>query len=165
MKFKPKFLNVFSIAGILFFISCQKENVSPNLEKVGKQNIRTIADAKSIALQYYTGGAKSKASTKSNTEVKPTINEVQALTSDMLNSTGLSYAKTKSSSSGDTLLYYVDFSGEKGGMIVSRNTQCEPVLAIFDEGDFSFQNVLQNTDNNLGALSFILSAVDYTAIF
>lgn len=161
MKFKPKFLDIFGIAGILFFISCQKENVSPNLEKVGKQNIRTIADAKSVALQYYTGSAKSKATTKSDTDVKPTINEVQVLTSDMLNSTGLSYAKTKSSSSGDTLLYYVDFSGEKGGMIVSRNTQCEPVLAIFDEGDFSFQNVLQNTDTNLGALSFILSAVDY----
>ncbi len=30
-------------------------------------------------------------------------------------------------------------------MIISRNTQCEPVLAIFDEGDFSFQNLLQNT--------------------
>ncbi|MCW8312534.1 C10 family peptidase [Sphingobacterium sp. InxBP1] len=154
-------LSFLGIIGLTLFASCQKENVSIITNQTEKPAIRSVTDAKNIALQYYKSSINSKASTKASTEVVPTINDVQVLTSDMLISNGLTYARTKSSSTGDTLLYYVNFSDAKGGMILSRNTECQPVLAIFDEGNFSFQNVLQNTDINLGALSFILSAVDY----
>lgn len=154
-------LSFLGIIGLTLFASCQKENVSIITNQTEKPAIRSITDAKNIALQYYKSSINSKASTKASTEVVPTINDVQVLTSDMLSSSGLTYARTKSSSTGDTLLYYVNFSDAKGGMILSRNTECQPVLAIFDEGNFSFQNILQNTDINLGALSFILSAVDY----
>jgi len=154
-------LSFLGIIGLTLFASCQKENVSIITNQTERPAIRSVTDAKNIALQYYKSSINSKASTKASTEVVPTINDVQVLTSDMLSSNGLTYSRTKSSSTSDTLLYYVNFSDAKGGMILSRNTECQPVLAIFDEGNFSFQNVLQNTDINLGALSFILSAVDY----
>ncbi|MFZ4261513.1 C10 family peptidase [Sphingobacterium sp. HJSM2_6] len=154
-------LSFLGIIGLTLFASCQKENVSIITNQTDRPAIRSVTDAKNIALQYYKSSINSKARTKASTEVVPTIDDVQVLTSDMLSSNGLTYARTKNSSTGDTLLYYVNFSDAKGGMILSRNTECQPVLAIFDEGNFSFQNVLQNTDMNLGALSFILSAVDY----
>lgn len=162
MKISKCLSHIFlALLGIALFASCQKESITPIVEKVQEKKIRTIADIKRIAIQYNKETGYSKTGTKSSSVVEPSINDVQVLTSDMLNSSGLSYAKTKSSSTGDTLLYYVNFSNAKGGMVLSRNTKCEPVLAIFDEGDFSFQNVLSNADKNLGALSFILSAVDY----
>ncbi|MGB3063143.1 C10 family peptidase [Sphingobacterium thalpophilum] len=111
---------------------------------------------------YNTINKKGKASnsTKSSNDTPSKIS-VSVLTTEMLAKNNATLSRSINSATGDTLLYYVSFSEKEGGMVVSRNESCEPVLAILDEGNFSFTKILNNPNQNLGALSFILSAVDY----
>lgn len=163
MKLKSNLLFILSVVGIGLISSCQKENTTAFIEPDKKAVIRTVEEAKNIAINYYRGtGKKAKANSSTRTnEITSNDLDVTALTSAMLSGNEYSFARSTNSTTGDTLLYYVNFSKEEGGMILSRNSACEPVLAILDEGDFSFKKLLDHADQNLGALSFILSAVDY----
>jgi len=66
----------------------------------------------------------------------------------------------KQKTSSDTLLYYVGLPGN-GGMLLSGNEDSTPLLAILDDENFSFKDVLSDTENNEGVLSFLLTAAEY----
>jgi len=66
----------------------------------------------------------------------------------------------KQKSSNDTLLYYAGLPGN-GGMLLSGNEDSTPLLAILDDENFSFKEVLSDTENNEGVLSFLLTAAEY----
>lgn len=133
--------------------SCSKNNLSI-VQDQKKAEIRTMQEAKSIASNYLP--KRSEKSLKgSQTFSGP--GEFQALTVNMLKGAQINFSGA--SATGDTLLYYVP--NEEGGMILSRNKACLPVLAILDNKGFSFERVLNNKQENLGILSFLLSALDY----
>ncbi|WP_411971585.1 C10 family peptidase [Sphingobacterium sp. Lzh-3] len=132
---------------------CSK-NDFPVIENQKNVEIRTIIEAKSLASNYQL--LHSENPLKANKSFSST-GKVQALTVGMLQGAQVNF--NGKSSTGDTLLYYVP--NEDGGMIVSRNKACLPVLAILDNNDFSFENILNNKQENIGIFSFLLSALDY----
>jgi len=127
---------------------------------------RTVDEIKELALSFY--GIMGK-DVDLNASVVPdksqlsldvfTLDQIFGNNDSKLDAVA-SIDKSEQKSSNDTLLYYVGLPGN-GGMLLSGNEDSTPLLAILDDENFSFKEVLSDTKNNEGVLSFLLTAAEY----
>ncbi|KGE14506.1 C10 family peptidase [Sphingobacterium deserti] len=153
---KTKKLIVLLFGGLFLYTSCQKEspyndsqlNPSAYAEKI---NVRSQKEVESVVSNLFLTRTKL---TKSSTNPSERTNlHISALTTE-----GLGDRRAEN----DTLLFLVKNTGLSNSVVVSANTDCEPVIAIFDNENISINDlVLDTTDINNPFMPILLSAIEY----
>jgi len=130
---------------------------------------RSVDEVKELALQFYGMlGEKTDFNASATTPQKSqleldvfTLNQISGDESDSETIASINKNfEPKKKPANDTLLYYVGFPNS-GGVILSGNEDSTPLLAVLDDENFSFKDVLSDTENNEGILSFLLTAAEY----
>jgi len=128
---------------------------------------RSVDEIKELALYFYDNlGEENELKASVETPPQKSSLSIDVFTLDQISdeednskfSASINGKPTKPKN--DTLLYYVGFQGN-GGMLLSGNEESTPLLAILDDGDFSFKEVLSDPEKNEGILAFLSTAAEY----
>ncbi len=136
-----------------FFIGCNNEEsiLDPITEiKTEVEANRAIRSTEDVE-QIINSLEKLQNITRSHSEIT-----IKPLTTHSVSN----FTTRSSSTEIDTLLYIVD--GTYNDVIISANVKCDPIIAIFDNPDFSIWNEINNpTEENAGMLTLVENAMIY----
>ncbi len=146
IKFTPM-KNKFLLLGVVLFSSCTDRNPILTtsdedfiITKVALDEIRSIDDAIVIALDV--ASINSQPSSRNDVSIANVVVVNQA---------------SNSRSSEDTLFYAVNYTNERGYALISANRNCDPVLAVVENGEFTSEDDIENPGMKL----FLNSAKNY----
>lgn len=142
---------------VLALFSCVKEhdvdlpNAALRTNTNEKIKIRSQKDIESIVFSLTNADGKSLTATKSNRSGGQAL-EVKALTAAMLEyNTGNT----------DTLLFAVKDYTNQNNILISANSDCEPILAIFDNFTGLDDKIFENSEEAASFRPFLENAIAY----